>query len=363
MIFTIKGELVKENKEEEQQQENNNENEPKIILNIDSMSMTNRGSNSEEYKNNKNKIESLINKLMISKIPINSLIINKNDPKLYWKLYLDIFIFDDLRLSLFQLISIGIKNTLLNVKVPKIIIFKNEIDDKFEYDLRKNYEDLTMEDSEEKIKFEVPNIYVFSIINNNLYLDPCDEELIITQNGLYVSEYNKKVFNIESGVETELFRLLRDFELAGAGAVFGFHALGQVGLRAGSDDFAEEFGELGGVFGLFERDALVGFGDLGIAFAVRDAAHGEVHADFGAFAGKVGVETIHDLLVVDFAVADAVNSGERHVGLIGLGDELGGGSLALGAEFGGIVAFVDIAADLANVLHDGVPFFHAPGSA
>ena len=198
MIFTIKGELVKENKEEEQQQENNNENEPKIILNIDSMSMTNRGSNSEEYKNIKNKIESLINKLMISKIPTNSLIINKNDPKLYWKLYLDIFIFDDLRLSLFQLISIGIKNTLLNVKVPKIIIFKNEIDDKFEYDLRKNYEDLTMEDSEEKIKFEVPNIYVFSIINNNLYLDPCDEELIITQNGLYVSEYNKKVFNIES---------------------------------------------------------------------------------------------------------------------------------------------------------------------
>lgn len=198
MIFTIKGQLVKENKEEEQQQENNNENEPKIILNIDSMSMTNRGSNSEEYKNIKNKIESLINKLMISKIPINSLIINKNDPKLYWKLYLDIFIFDDLRLSLFQLISIGIKNTLLNVKVPKIIIFKNEIDDKFEYDLRKNYEDLTMEDSEEKIKFEVPNIYVFSIINNNLYLDPCDEELIITQNGLYVSEYNKKVFNIES---------------------------------------------------------------------------------------------------------------------------------------------------------------------
>ena len=198
MIFTIKGELVKENKDENNKEENNKENEPKIILNIDSMSMTNRGSSSEEYKNIKNKIESLINKLMISKIPTDSLIISKNEPKLYWKLYLDVFIFDDLRITLFQLISIGIKNTLLNVKVPKMIIFKNEIDDKFEYDLRKNYEDLTIEDSEEKINFEVPNIYVFSIINNSLYLDPCDEELIITPSNLYVSEYNKKVFNIES---------------------------------------------------------------------------------------------------------------------------------------------------------------------
>ena len=97
---------------------------------------------------------------MISKINTDSLIINKDEPKLYWKLYLDIFVFDDLRISLFQLISIGIKTTLLNVKVPKMIIFKNEIDDKFDYDLRKNYEDLTIEDSEEKIDFQVPNIYV-----------------------------------------------------------------------------------------------------------------------------------------------------------------------------------------------------------
>ena len=135
---------------------------------------------------------------MISKINTDSLIINKDEPKLYWKLYLDIFVFDDLRISLFQLISIGIKTTLLNVKVPKIIIFKNEIDDKFDYDLRKNYEDLTIEDSEEKINFQVPNIYVFSIVNNSLYLDPCDEELIITPSILYISEENKKILNIES---------------------------------------------------------------------------------------------------------------------------------------------------------------------
>lgn len=192
IIFTIKGELVKEEDKKE------NESNLKIIINIDSMGMTNRGPNSEEYKIIKNKMESLINKLMISKINTDSLIINKNEPKLFWKLYLDIFVFDDLRMSLFQLISIGVKNTLLNVKVPKMIIFKNEIDDKFEYDLKKNYEDLTIEDSEEKINFVVPNIYVFSIINNCLYLDPSDEEMIITPSSLYISEENKNILNIES---------------------------------------------------------------------------------------------------------------------------------------------------------------------
>ena len=91
-----------------------------------------------------------------------------------------------------------IKETLLNVKVPKMVAFQNEIDDKFEYDLLQNYKDLTMEDSEEVLKLEIPNIYVFSIFDNKLYLDPCDEELIITHSNLYISEYNKKLLNIES---------------------------------------------------------------------------------------------------------------------------------------------------------------------
>ena len=209
MIFTIKGELVKGKIEENN---TNNDNDLKILINIDSMSMTNRGPNSEEYKIIKNKIESLLNKLMISKINTDSLIINK-DPQLFWKLNLDIFIFDDLRMSLFQLISIGVKTTLQNVKVPKMIIFKNEIEDKFEYDLKKNYEDLTIEDSEEKINFEIPNIYVFSIANNSLFLDPCDEELSITPSILYVSEGNKKILNIESigdSVEPKLYFLISD---------------------------------------------------------------------------------------------------------------------------------------------------------
>lgn len=192
IIFAIKGELIKEQNEKE------NKDNLNIVLNINSMSMTNRGQNAEEYRLIKNKMESLFNKLMISKINTDCLIINQKSPKLYWKLYLDIFVFDDLRMSLFQIISIGIKETLLNVKVPKMVAFQNEVDDKFEYDLLQNYKDLTMEDSEEVLKLEIPNIYVFSIFDNKLYLDPCDEELIITHSNLYISEYNKKLLNIES---------------------------------------------------------------------------------------------------------------------------------------------------------------------
>ena len=211
MIFAIKGELIKEN-QETINEENNKENN-KIELNINSMSMNIKGQNAEESKAIKNKMESLFNKLMISKINTDCLIINENKPKLYWKFYLDIFIFDDLRMSLFQLIAIGIKETLLNVKVPKMIAFQNEVDEKFEYDLMQNYKDLTMEESEEKIKLEIPNIFVFSIFNNNLYLDPCDEELIITPSNLYISEYNKKILNIESigdSVEPILYSQISD---------------------------------------------------------------------------------------------------------------------------------------------------------
>ena len=195
MIFTIKGELIKEDIDEEKK---NEDEQSKIIVNIDSKEMTNRGPSNEEYKIMKNKMEYLIMKLMISKIQIDALIVNENKPKLYWKLYLDIFLFDDLRMSLFQLISFGIKNVLLNLKVPKISVFKNEIEEKFEYDLTKNYEDLTIEDTKKKIDLVIPNIYVFSIINDNLFLDPSDEELFIIPSSLFVSEINKKILCIES---------------------------------------------------------------------------------------------------------------------------------------------------------------------
>ena len=76
IIFAVKGELIKEDKE-------NNQNNLRIELNINSMSMTNKGQNSEESKLVKNKMESLINKLMISKINTDCLIINQKNGKIY----------------------------------------------------------------------------------------------------------------------------------------------------------------------------------------------------------------------------------------------------------------------------------------
>ena len=52
--------------------------------------------------------------------------------------------------------------------------------------------------------------------------------------------------------------------------------------------------------------ALVSFGDLGIALALGDTRHRKVHTDFGAFAREVRAQTLHDLLVLDNAVADVV---------------------------------------------------------
>ena len=68
MIFAIKGELIKENEEKK-------DNELKIELNINSLSNTQKGQNAEEYKNIKNTMESLFNKLMLSKINTDCLII------------------------------------------------------------------------------------------------------------------------------------------------------------------------------------------------------------------------------------------------------------------------------------------------
>ena len=47
-------------------------------------------------------------------------------------------------------------------------------------------------------------------------------------------------------------------------------------------------GKLRGVLCLFKSDALVGFCDLGVTFAVGLTAHGEIHTNLGALTGKVG---------------------------------------------------------------------------
>ena len=117
-------------------------------------------------------------------------------------------------------------------------------------------------------------------------------------------------------------------------------------------------GKLGGVLGFFKSGLFPIQADLGISLAVGDAGHGQIHADLAAFAVKVGAQLVNDMLL------DIL----RHLGAKGLAnadDVFGGpgqftlhfskagtGDLALGAELGRRVAFMNITANRAD------PFFH-----
>src|SRR5574344_461153 len=165
------------------------------------------------------------------------------------------------------------------------------------------------------------------------------------------------VHGIVDGIVAEFLRTLRKLELAFRGAGFRRDAKREVLLRIRVNDLAQEFRELGRVFRLFESDALVGFRDFRESFTVRLAAHREVHPDFGAFAREVLTETLHDFRVKTLSDADLVRvRPDRLAGracAVFLQVELGLRSLALRADFGGILTDGNITADRANT------YFHS----
>ena len=110
------------------------------------------------------------------------------------------------------------------------------------------------------------------------------------------------------GVEIQRLGPFGDEELAFAGAFLGLVTFLEVGLGV-PDHFADELGELCGMLGLFPCVALEGFGDLGVAFSIGLAAHRQVHAHFGAFAGEVFLEARPDLRVTAFGNAQDMLGG------------------------------------------------------
>ena len=104
------------------------------------------------------------------------------------------------------------------------------------------------------------------------------------------------------------------------------------------------------MFGFLEGVAFVGFGDFGVAFAFGDAAHGEVHAYFAAFAVEVCLEVFDDVGIDALGYADDVFGGEDGVG--GWSVEFGGWGFALGAVRRRLIASVDVTANGTD------PFFH-----
>ena len=182
IIFAIKGELTSLS---------SNDSIDVLSLSIDSMHKA------VDNQKLKNQIETMLYNLMLSKIDVTPLQ-QPNDNHLIWKLYIDIFIFDELQLDLIQLLSIGLKQCLCQLKLPKMVCFYNEITKTKEYDLLSNYEELTFAQNEFSPSLAIPNVYAFSVINNDLLLDPSNEEWKVSNCVIFISSLNGEIIHIQS---------------------------------------------------------------------------------------------------------------------------------------------------------------------
>ena len=151
---------------------------------------------------------------------------------------------------------------------------------------------------------------------------------------------------VVDGVEVQLLGLLGQIHLAGAGTALGVNAHLQVLLGAVGQDLAQQLGKLGGMLGLLKCVALPGLGDLGIALAVSDTAHGQIHADLATLAVEVLAQTLLDLLGNVLGDADDMLG---DVGVVLLLNELGCRGLADRAELGD-GTLCDITTNGANIL-------------
>ena len=112
IIFAVKGEVTPLSQI--------NETNKVINLSIDSMQKGN------ENPKIKSQIENLLNNMLIDRTKTDQLIIPDSKPEMVWKIYVDIFIFDEIKLSIFQMLELGVRKVLSNIKVPKIITFFKE---------------------------------------------------------------------------------------------------------------------------------------------------------------------------------------------------------------------------------------------
>ena len=154
------------------------------------------------------------------------------------------------------------------------------------------------------------------------------------------------VNRVVDGIQVQGLGTCGDALLVFASAAFGSHALFQVRLRI-PYAVAQQFGELGGVFSLFPSVTLVCLGDFGITLAVGLTAHGQIHADFGAFAHEVVVQVLDHFVIAALGYADHVFIGKYQRTIRGLFfnfHKLAGRSLAEGALLGSGITFVNVTA-------------------
>lgn len=167
------------------------------------------------------------------------------------------------------------------------------------------------------------------------------------------------VHGVVDGIEAGGLGTLGKIGLAGGGAVLGLNAHLEVLLGRVGYDLAQELGELGGMLGLLVGSLFPVQADLGIALAMSDARHGQVHTDLGALALKVGAQVGNDVLRDTLHLGDAhdVLGSPLELTLLLL-QEARTGNAALGALkiLGQLIAveLFHITANGANKLHDSI---------
>lgn len=148
----------------------------------------------------KREIENHIENLILSKISYDHLKINKAHEEYYWRLYVDIYIFDLLKMNLLQLLMVGVKTVIKNVKLPGLVLFTNEITGNVEFDLLEVYQDVSEKEKEYSLNedLSIPDVYIFAVINNTIFLDPNEEEFSIADSIVIISSHNDKITNVQS---------------------------------------------------------------------------------------------------------------------------------------------------------------------
>ncbi len=103
-------------------------------------------------------------------------------------------------MSLLQLLFIGVRSLINNLKVPRLVIFTNKITGNKEFDLIEVYQDVS-ENEKEMLLFDsliLPDVYVFAILKDSILLDPNEEEFTIASSIVIVSSHKEKIINVQS---------------------------------------------------------------------------------------------------------------------------------------------------------------------
>jgi exosome complex RNA-binding protein Rrp42 (RNase PH superfamily) len=147
----------------------------------------------------KKEIEDQIENFIFKGINIKDLQVNQDNNEFFWKLYVDLYVMDVLKLSIFQFIGLGVKLLLKNLNLPKIIVFQNKLNGENEFDLLENYEDLSQNQKMRSFNnIDIPDIYCLGILRNTVILDPSEEEFSVIESIIFVSQLNGEVQNIQS---------------------------------------------------------------------------------------------------------------------------------------------------------------------